>query len=169
MMSMNTEAFLEIDEMLAADWPAVRSIFVEGIATGQATFETSPPEWQAWDRSHLETPRLVMRTGDAVAGWAALSAVSGRCVYDGVAEVSIYVAEAHRGQGVGKALLSALITRSETQGIWTLQAGIFPENEASIGLHLACGFRLVGIRERLGQLHGEWRDVALLERRSALV
>lgn len=169
MTAMKGDKFMEIDEMSVADWPAVRAIYAEGIATGQATFETNPPEWQTWDRNHLETPRLVMRMGDDIAGWAALSPVSERCVYGGVAEVSIYVAEAERGQGVGKALLAALISRSEAQGIWTLQAGIFPENEASIGLHLACGFRLVGVRERLGQLHGEWRDVALLERRSKVV
>ncbi|MFN2224407.1 MAG: GNAT family N-acetyltransferase, partial [Candidatus Promineifilaceae bacterium] len=155
--------------MRPADWLAVRAIYVQGIATRLATFETAPPEWPAWDQGHLAEPRLVIRQGDDVLGWAALSPVSGRCVYSGVAEVSVYVAENHRGQGLGKMLLQALVARSEAQGIWTLQAGIFPENKASIGLHLANGFRLVGIRERLGQLDGEWRDVALLERRSQLI
>jgi phosphinothricin acetyltransferase len=158
-----------IDEMQAADWPAVRAIYEEGIATGQATFETAPPERSEWDQNHLPAPRLVTRRDNVVAGWAALSPVSERCVYGGVAEVSIYVAQAHRGRGLGKALLRELIKRSEAAGIWTLQAGIFPENEASIGLHLANGFRLVGKRERLGLLNGVWRDVILLERRSALV
>ena len=155
--------------MRAADWPAVRTIYAEGIATGQATFETTLPEWPEWDQDHLQVPRLVMRSGEELAGWAALNPVSERCVYGGVAEVSIYVGQAYRGQGMGKALLEELIERSEALGIWTLQAGIFPENEASIGLHLANGFRLVGTRERLGQLNGVWRDVTLLERRSAII
>lgn len=155
--------------MRAEDWPVVREIYGQGIATGQATFETSLPQWTAWDEEHLAEPRLVARQAEEVAGWAALSPVSGRCVYGGVAEVSIYVAETQRGRGLGKALLSELVRRSEAQGIWTLQAGVFPENEASIRLHLACGFRLVGTRERLGQLDGVWRDVALLERRSAII
>lgn len=159
---------MHLGVMQPEDWPAVREIYGQGIATGQATFETTLPEWTAWDRSHLRDPRLVSRQADEVTGWAALSPVSERCVYGGVAEVSIYVAETQRRLGVGKALLGELVARSEKLGIWTLQAGIFPENEASIGLHLACGFRLVGIRERLGQLHGQWRDVALLERRSAI-
>lgn len=160
---------LRIDGMRKRDWPAVQAIYAEGIATGLATFETDLPEWSAWDNSHLQAPRLVMRAGERLAGWAALSPVSERCVYGGVAEVSVYVAEADRGQGVGKALLTELVARSEANGLWTLQAGIFPENEASIRLHLACGFRIVGVRERLGQLNGTWRDVALLERRSALI
>ena len=166
---MNLKSEYGIEEMQASDWPAVRAIYRESIATGQATFETEIPEWQTWDQDHLAAPRLVMRSGKRIAGWAALSPVSERCVYGGVAEVSVYVAEVHRGRGLGKALLMALIERSEDEGIWTLQAGIFPENEASISLHQGCGFRLVGIRERLGQLNGKWRDVALLERRSEAV
>ena len=166
---MDERNLAQLDEMRPEDWPAVREIYSQGIATRLATFETAPPEWPEWDRGHLPAPRLVMRLGDDVAGWAALSPVSQRCVYGGVAEVSIYVAQEHRGQGLGKALLQELVARSESQGIWTLQAGIFPENEASIRLHLACGFRMVGTRERLGQLEGVWRDVALLERRSALI
>lgn len=158
-----------IEAMKAEDWPSVRAIYLEGIATGQATYETEAPEWAAWDRAHLEGCRLVARGADEVEGWAALSPVSGRCVYAGVAEVSVYVAAAARGQGVGRALLNALVAASEAAGIWTLQAGIFPENEASVALHTACGFRIVGRRERLGQLHGVWRDVYLMERRSVIV
>lgn len=159
----------QLGDMRPEDWPAVRAIYVQGIATRQATFETEPPAWPDWDRGHLPEPRLVIRQAGEVTGWAALSPVSSRCVYGGVAEVSIYIAEGHRGLGQGKILLQELVRRSEAQGMWTLQAGIFPENKASIGLHLACGFRLVGVRERLGQLDGEWHDVALMERRSQKV
>jgi phosphinothricin acetyltransferase len=163
------KATVELGEMQSEDWPAVRVIYGQGIDTGQATFETALPAWAEWDQDHLAAPRLVVRQGATVQGWAALSPVSGRCVYGGVAEVSVYVADGQRGRGLGTMLLRALIDRSEAQGIWTLQAGIFPENEASIALHLACGFRLVGVRERLGQLAGVWRNVALLERRSEVV
>lgn len=152
--------------MQPEDWPAVRAIYEQGIATGNATFETSSPEWVQWDAKHLADGRLVARAGDKVLGWAALSAVSDRCVYAGVAEVSVYVAEAAWGQGVGRALLQALVEASEQAGIWTLQAGVFPENTASLRLHERCGFRVVGHRQRLGQMHGAWRDVLLLERRS---
>ena len=161
--------YLEISEMTIEDWAAVRSIYGQGIATGHATFETNVPEWKEWDRDHLPGCRLVARKGGQVVGWAALSPVSSRCVYAGVAEVSIYVAASARGQGVGKALLCALVEESEHQGIWTLQAGIFPENQASLALHKSCGFRTVGYRERLGQVHGIWRDVILMERRSQVV
>jgi len=157
--------------MTAAHWPAVSAIYAEGIATGQATFTTEIPTWEAWDASHLHACRLVAEddaTG-APLGWAALSPVSSRCVYGGVAEVSVYVGAAARGQGVGRALLSALVADSEKSGLWTLQAGIFPENTASVRLHEAAGFRQVGRRERIGQLHGQWRDTLLLERRSAVV
>jgi len=147
----------------------VRAIYLEGIATGNATFETSAPEWEKWDAAHLATCRLVAQMNGQVSGWAALSAVSSRCVYAGVAEVSVYVADAARGQGVGLRLLSALVECSEGHGIWTLQAGIFPENEASVRLHERCGFRIMGRRERLGQLKGTWRDVLLMERRSKAV
>lgn len=155
--------------MRPADWPEVRRIYAEGISTGHATFEAEPPAWDAWDAGHRPDCRLVVRDGDSLLGWAALAPVSGRCVYGGVAEVSVYVAQAARGRGVGRRLLGALIEESERQGIWTLQAGIFPENESSLRLHRAVGFRDVGRRERLGRLGGDWRDVMLLERRSAEV
>ncbi len=124
------------------------------------------PSWETWDGAHLSEHRLVARDESGVLGWAALSAYSDRCAYAGVAEVSVYVAKEAQGRGVGRALLSALIESSETAGIWTLQAGVFPENLASLRLHSACGFRVVGVRERIGQLDGQWRDVVLLERRS---
>ncbi len=156
--------------MLAAHWPEVRAIYTEGIATGQATFATEAPAWADWDSSHLVARRLVAANANStVLGWAALTPVSGRCVYAGVAEVSVYVAQAARGQGVGRALLAALVTASEQHELWMLQAGIFPENEASMSLHKAAGFRVVGRRERIGLLHGQWRDTLLLERRSTVV
>lgn len=155
-----------IDNMHDTDWEQVRSIYLEGIATGHATFETSAPAWEKWDANHLREPRLVCRQDGRVVGWAALSPVSGRCVYAGVAEVSVYVAQDSRGQGIGQALLAALVEQSEERGIWTLQAGVFPENRASIDLHIRRGFREVGRREKLGKMAGVWRDVALLERRS---
>jgi L-amino acid N-acyltransferase YncA len=155
-----------IELMEAKDWPQVRAIYLAGIATGNATFETSAPEWAGWDAGHLATCRFVARAGPDVIGRAALSRVSGRCVYAGVAEVSIYVAERARGRGVGKVLLEALVSSSEKNGVWTLQAGIFPENIASVALHERAGFRIVGRREKLGAMNGIWRDVLLLERRS---
>jgi L-amino acid N-acyltransferase YncA len=168
-----TVAF-RIDALCAADWDAARAIYQEGIATGVATFETEAPPWEKWDAARLPTPRLGaledMHGGNAgrLLGWAALSGVSDRCVYAGVAEVSVYVAAAARGIGVGRALLGALCDAADQGGLWTLQAGIFPENIASMKLHQACGFRIVGRRERLGKLAGTWRDVMLLERRSAV-
>jgi len=160
----------EFVPMIAADWPSVAEIYASGIATGQATFQTSIPEWTAWDASHLKSCRLVARADDGtIEGWAALSPVSSRPVYAGVAEVSIYIAESARGRGVGRRLLEALILESERDGRWTLQAGIFPENEASVALHVACGFRIVGRRERIGYMNGIWRDNLLLERRSLVV
>jgi L-amino acid N-acyltransferase YncA len=158
-----------VEDMKPADWPRVRAIYLEGIATGQATFERNAPDWAAWAATRLSAPRLVARVAGEVAGWAALSPVSARAVYAGVAEVGIYVGVAHRGLGVGRTLLMALIAASERGGIWTLQAGIFPENEASLRLHRACGFREVGRRERIGQMQGVWRDTLLLERRSRTV
>jgi L-amino acid N-acyltransferase YncA len=155
--------------MLASDWPAVRSIYEEGIATGDATFETEAPSWASWDAKHLADGRLVAAEETAVLGWAALSPVSDRCVYAGVAEVSVYVAAPARGRGTGRRLLEALVVGGEEAGLWTLQAGIFPENAASLRIHVACGFRVVGQRERLGKLQGRWRDALLLERRSAVV
>ena len=162
-------AGVAIERLTPADWPSVRAIYLEGIASGHATFETDAPPWEVWDGAHRQDARLVARRGERVVGWAALTRVSGRCVYAGVAEVSVYVAAKARGDGVGRALLEALIAASEDAGVWTLQAGIFPENAASIALHERCGFRVVGRRERLGRLDGRWRDVMFLERRSPRV
>jgi phosphinothricin acetyltransferase len=158
-----------VTPMTADDWPAVREIYAEGIATGNATFEKSPPGYEVWDGSHLRACRLAARAGDEVVGWAALSPASGRCVYAGVAEVSVYVRENARGRGIGLALLRALVEESERAGLWTLQAGIFPENTASIDIHGKAGFRIVGVREKLGAMDGRWRDVVLMERRSTVV
>jgi L-amino acid N-acyltransferase YncA len=158
-----------IEPMQPGDWEQVRDIFVEGMATGHATFETSPPTWEQWNTSHLPFARLVARRDDKVIGWAALSPVSQRCVYGGVAEVSIYVATAGRRAGLGRELLMALIHAAEQNGIWTLQAGMFPENPGSLALHHSCGFREVGRRERIGKMNGKWRDTILLERRSNIV
>lgn len=160
---------MRITSVEPGDWDSIRAIYLEGIATGQATFETEAPAWEAWDKSHLRRPRLKATEGERVIGWAALSPVSRRAVYAGVAELSIFVAAGWRGQGVGKALLSALVSASEEAEIWTLQAGIIAENAASIALHRTCGFREVGIRERIGRLAGVWRDVVLMERRSLRV
>jgi L-amino acid N-acyltransferase YncA len=159
----------EIDHLTANDWAQVRVIYLEGVATGDATFETDAPDWEEWDRNHLAVGRLVARDGERVIGWAALGAVSSRSVYKGVAEVSVYVAAPARGWGVGRSLLGALIDEAEANNVWTLQAGVFPENVASIKLHKAFGFREVGRRERIGRLRGIWRDVILLERRSRVV
>ena len=158
-----------IDRIVAADWEAVRCIYLEGISTGHATFETDAPSWEEWERHHVADSGLVARSDGRVIGWAALGPVSPRRVYRGVVEVTIYVDSSHRGRGVGTALLAALIALSEKRGIWTLQAAVFPENGASIGLHKKLGFREVGRRERIGQLNGAWRDVVLLERRSKSV
>lgn len=152
-----------------ANYPQVAGIFEEGIATGNATFQTEAPTWEAWDTGHLPTCRVAAFEGEVMLGWGALSPVSSRCVYAGVAEVSVYVAAAARGQGVGRALLGRLVEESEREGLWTLQAGIFPENEASLKLHEQCGFRLVGRRERIGNMNGLWRDTILLERRSKTI
>jgi L-amino acid N-acyltransferase YncA len=158
-----------IDAMNPADWEQVRCIYLEGIKTGNATFETDVPDWEKWNAGHLRDCRLVAKAGEAVTGWAALSAVSSRRVYSGVAEVSVYVSGNFRGRGIGKALLESLIECSEEHGIWTLQAGILTDNVSSLKLHERCGFREVGRRERIGKLNGEWRDVILLERRSKKV
>ena len=160
---------LKIEAMAPQDWDAVRAIYLEGISTGNATFEKSAPDWQAWDAGHLKSCRLVARLNSEILGWAALSPVSGRCVYSGVAEVSVYVAERARGRKIGSRLLDALVTASEREGVWTLQAGIFPENLPSIESHKRNGFRIVGTREKLGSMDGRWRDVILMERRSAIV
>ncbi|HSP35323.1 MAG TPA: GNAT family N-acetyltransferase [Thermoanaerobaculia bacterium] len=154
-----------IEAMRPVDWPAVCAIYVEGIAGGNATFETEAPSWELWDAKHLDAPRLVF-TDPNVLGWAALSRVSPRACYAGVGEVSVYVAVEAQGRGIGSQLLRALVEQSEGSGIWTLQASIFPENEASVQLHLRNGFRIVGRRERIAQLRGVWRDTLLMERRS---
>lgn len=151
------------------DWPSVRRIYEDGIASGNATFESVAPTWQAWDIGHLRDCRLIAIDSRRVVGWAALSPVSSRCVYAGVAEVSVYVASDAQGREIGSHLLQALVTESERKGIWTLEASLFPENEASLALHKRCGFRVVGCRRKLGQMNGRWRDVLLLEKRSVRV
>lgn len=153
--------------MKPSDWEQVRSIYIEGLRSGNSTFETDAPSWEQWDEGHHQFARLVMRDGDEILGWAALSPVSKRSAYRGVAELTVYVTEVARGKGVGHALLEALIEESERNGIWTLQASIFPENTASVKLHLGCGFREVGRRERIAMLNAAWRDTLLFERRSA--
>jgi L-amino acid N-acyltransferase YncA len=160
---------ITVEELLSKHWPGVAGVYEEGIATGHATFETEVPTWAAWDSSHLPEHRLVALRDGEVVGWAAVSPVSDRCVYGGVVENSVYVAEATRGQGIGQRLLEQLIASTEAAGIWTIQTGIFPENEGSIRLHERVGFEVVGRRKRLGRLRGEWRDVLLLERRSETV
>jgi L-amino acid N-acyltransferase YncA len=165
-MSAADDDQIAVEPMRPDDWEAVAAIYAEGIATGLATFETEVPSWERWDRDHLEDHRLVARAGGEVLGWAALSRVSIREVYRGVAEASVYVASAARGRGVGELLLGALVRGAEKGGIWTVEAVVFPENEASVAMLEAGGFRVVGRRERLGQRDGEWRDVLLLERRA---
>ncbi|MCA8833118.1 GNAT family N-acetyltransferase [Hymenobacter pini] len=161
---------MTLQPMTAAHWPQVRAIYEAGMATGNATFEIKAPEWEAWDIGHLRHSRLVaVDNAGRVLGWVALSPVSGRCVYGGVAEISIYVAAEARGQGVGRQLLQALIQESEANGIWTLQAGTFEENTASISLHTQAGFRVIGHRERIGQHQGVWRNTVQMERRSPTV
>lgn len=160
---------LVIDALTPADWSQVRAIYLEGIATGQATFEAEAPSWEQWDTGHLATCRLAARRNEPLIGWAALSPVSRRSCYAGVAEVSVYVGAAHRGGGAGRELLRALIQHSERHGIWTLQGATFAENTASIRLLTSCGFRIVGRRERVAQLRGIWKDTVLTERRSAVV
>ena len=159
---------MTIDVMTPRDWTAVRDIYEAGIAGGDSTFETTAPSWQEWDAGHPSHHRLVARSEDAVVGWAAVTPVSDRCAYAGVVEVSVYVAPAAGGRGVGTALLQALIESTEAAGIWTLEARVFPENVASLRLHERCGFRVVGVQERRGKLDGVWRDVVLLERRSTI-
>ncbi len=155
--------------MQTNDWGQVSAVYADGLATGHATFEVDVPTWDHWDAAHLPVPRIVACNHDGVIGWAALSPVSSRRVYAGVAEVSVYVASSARGAGVGQRLLAALVDGAEAGGLWTLQASIFPENVASIALHLRHGFRVVGRRERIAQLHRRWRDTVILERRSTRV
>lgn len=161
---------VHIVAMATSDAAAVLAIYADGIASGHATFQTVVPAWAEWDAGHLPSPRLVARNGGtaAVLGWCALSPISRRAVYAGVAEESVYVAAAARGRGVGSALLMAMVTASEAAGIWTLQTGIFQENAASLALHERCGFRVLGVRERIGRHDGRWRDVVFLERRSRI-
>lgn len=160
---------INIEPLKPEYWEQVKQIYRDGIGTGNATFETNATEWQTWDESHLPHSRLVAVENGEVCGWAALTPVSGRCVYAGVAEVSVYVGERHRGKGIGYMLLEQLIISSEANHIWTVQAGIFRENEASIGLHQKLGFRIVGYKEKVGKMNGAWRDVMQLERRSKIV
>ena len=157
---------MEIRDMQPSDWPSVRRIYEQGIATRQATFETAAPSWEEWDADHLPEHRLVAVDAGKVVGWAALSPTSKRACYAGVVEESVYVAGHARGRGAGRALLTELLARTDAAGIWTVQAGIFPENVASIELHKRCGFRVVGIRERIAQMDGVWRDTVLMERRT---
>lgn len=158
-----------IKQMLQEHWEQVKQIYESGIATGIATFETTAPSWEKWNEGHLSFARLVAIESNKVAGWAALSPVSSRCVYGGVAEVSVYVANSHKGKGIGKLLLQNLITESENNVIWTLQAGIFTDNVASVKLHEKVGFRIIGHREKIGKLHNTWKDNFILERRSKIV
>jgi L-amino acid N-acyltransferase YncA len=158
-----------IEHLRPDHWNAVARIYAQGIATGNATFETEVPSWERWDASHLADHRLVAVRDGRVVGWAALSPVSERRVYSGVTEESVYVAEEVRGEGVGRKLLEALIAGAEAAGIWTIQTGIFPENKASVRMHERVGFRIVGTRERLGKHADVWRDVLFLERRSPIV
>lgn len=160
---------VRIESMRPDDWDAVRRIYEEGLATGDASFESVVPPWPEWDARHHRHSRLVARAGDGVAGWAALAPASHRACYSGVAEVSLYVAEAWRGRGLGRRLLEALVESSERHGVWTLYGSSFPENTASLRLQAACGFRVVGRRERIARGRGGWRDTVLTERRSAVV
>lgn len=156
-------------ELLQEHYPEVKKIYLNGIATGQATFQTDAPDWEEWDKAHVKHSRIISSDNGIITGWAALTPVSGRCVYAGVGEVSVYVASAYRGKGIGSILLKELIARSEQNNIWTLQAGIFPENIASVQLHKNLGFRIVGTREKIGKMNGVWRDTILLERRSKII
>jgi L-amino acid N-acyltransferase YncA len=160
---------VSVDDLTANDWPRVSTIYLDGILSGNATFETEPPSWDYWDRNHLSVGRLVARTDDGIVGWAALSPVSPRACYAGIAEVSVYVASCARGQGIGRALLHETIRISEARGIWTLQGSVFPENVASLRMCAAYGFRQVGRRKHIAKLNGLWRDTVLIERRSERV
>lgn len=160
---------ITLEKMQPPDWEAVRQIYEEGIATGNATFQQTAPTWDEWNSSHLPHSRIVAKENGDTLGWAALTPVSGRCVYSGVAEVSVYVSNRARGKGLGKQLLQKLIEESEANNIWTLEAGIFPENIASIKIHEDRGFHKLGTREKIGQINGIWRDTILMERRSKII
>jgi L-amino acid N-acyltransferase YncA len=168
-MNKSLPASIEIIPLIRAHWPDVGLIYQQGIDSGNATFEITSPDWEKWDSVHRSDCRLIGKIEDIIVGWAALSKVSERQVYSGVAEVSVYVHEKYRGYGIGHHLLQALVLASEKSGIWTLQAGIFPENKSSINIHLKNGFREVGVRKRLGKMDKTWRDVLLFERRSSSV
>ncbi len=165
---------ISILPMTEKHWPQVSKIYQEGIDTGNATFEAEPPAWSCWNEAHMSDCRLIAVDGNEVLGWAALSPVSSRCVYAGIAEISVYVSNSSKRKGVGRKLLTALIKESEKAGVWTLNASVFPENEASIKLHESLGFRVIGIKEKVGKmtfgpLKNEWRDNVLLEKRSSFV
>lgn len=163
------EGSIKINKMLPDDWEKVRAIYLEGIATGHATFQKEAPSWEEWNLSHDAECRIVACLDGDIVGWAALSPVSSRSVYAGVGEVSVYVSQKHNGKGIGSFLLRSLIEISEQNGFWTLQSSIFPENEGSIQLHKNHGFREMGRRERIGKMEGVWRDTIILERRSRIV
>ena len=159
---------IEFTPMHPTDWKTVATIYKLGIDTGQATFQLEVPDWESWDKGHLQICRILAKSGNEIAGWAALSPISSRAVYRGVTEVSIYISPDFRGKKIGKKLLAKLIEDSEANGIWTLQASIFPENKASLKIHQDLGFRQVGYREKIGAMNGIWRDTILVERRSNL-
>lgn len=156
-------------KLTSVHWPRVKEIYEMGIATGNATFQTTAPTWEEWDNTHVKSCRIIAIDDGKITGWAALTPVSGRCVYAGVGEVSVYVSPDEKGKGIGKGLLDELIRQSETEGFWTLTAGIFPENKGSLRIHEKAGFKVLGIRERIGKIDGRWRDTVLLERRSQVV
>lgn len=160
---------MRIRSLLSNDWSSVATIYEEGINTGIATFEKEVPTWENWNTTHMQSCRIVAENEDKVIGWGALTPISSRCVYAGVAEVSVYVSQNKRGNGIGKKLLEELIKLSETEGLWTLQSGIFPENKASIELHKKVGFRIIGYKEKIGKLNGVWKDNCIMERRSKIV
>ena len=160
---------IKVRTMTSKDWEAVADIYRQGILTGNATFQSDVGTYEEWDKGHLLLGRIVADVNEEIAGWGALSKVSERCVYGGVAEVSVYIHSNYQNLGIGTMILDQLVSLSESGGVWTLQAGIFPENIASLKLHEKLGFRIVGTREKMGQMKGVWRDVVLLERRSKLV
>lgn len=160
----------QIDRMKPSDWDQVKKIYLDGVKTGLATFQTGAPEWNEWDQGHIKSCRIVARSGDSILGWAALSPTSSRCCYKGIGEVSIYINETCKGKGIGTALIQHLISESENNGFWTLQSAITKENAASLALHKKCGFREIGFREKIAQMpDGTWHDVVLVERRSYVI